>query len=278
MFVRLVSFLPSKLLSPSSIYQCLCPLEISDLLQYWRFFRSNRIHVLPLEQTIRHGTPVLVMKGTGRVADLIADLRCVYRGVNQVEPDDLNVANGPQLCDEDMDPAMLHRFVLVKRIAQEIQGGTVDGGDSQILELNDRWKKLFLDYLFKSQEELQKELDKGDHLCNIANALTYVMRNMGRLFIHDIKNVSRADGEMDGVTLMDAVAQCVYVEMRRKGHASTCLMLWRRLERTKKIGKSDKDVEESITVITKRMHEIHAMIERSFRKDELLLLIKVDSK
>ncbi len=229
----------------------------------------------PLEQTIRHHTPVLVMKGTGRVADLISDLRCVYRrGVNHVEPEDLYVANGPQLCDEDIDPLMLRRFVLVKRVAQDIQGGTVDGGHNQILQLNDRWKSLFLEYLFKGQKEL-KEQKEEEHLCQIANELTYVMRNMGRLFIHDIKNVSRADGEMEGVTLMDAVAQCVYVEMRRKGHASTCFMLWRQLEKT---GRLVEEVEDSKPVITKRMQEIHAIIERSFRKDELLLLIKVDSK
>jgi hypothetical protein len=237
------------------------------------------------EQTIRHSTPVLVMKGTGRVADLICDLSCVCRfNKSESELDGLHYfVSGPQRRDlEVMDPRILHRLVLAKRVVQDIQAGNVEDINSQTIELNRWWKDLFLEYLFKSQEELLKELQKGNQLCDVAKELKYVLENMGRLFTYDIKSVSRADGGgLEGgeeASLVDAVAKCVCVEMRRKGHGRMCLRLWWQLVKKKSEDTTDEADTGLQNAITRRINEISEMSERSFRKNELLLLIQVNSE
>ena len=237
----------------------------------------SNTHVSPLSQTIRHGTPVLVMKGTGRVADLISVLSCVCQD-NKSDPEGLHFVSAPQLRNQDIDPRMLGRFVVAKRIAQEIQGGTVGTG-SQTFQLSDRWKELFVHFLFKDREDMAKN---ENQLCDLAKELTYVMKNIGRLFIHNIKHAARADGGVPGggggATLIDAVAQCVYVEMRRKGRASTCLRLWRRYSDTKPKTSLKEEAEGTEYEIVQKIEKVREMIERSFRKNELLLFIQVISK
>ena len=245
-------------------------------------------------QAIRHGTPVLVMMGTGRVANLLADMTCILERETRAMREDglFMMQGGRMLLGDDLDMDTLSKYVLVHRVIKGLQSISDVGEGNQTAELAPMWKQLFRTYVFPTDKDLENE--KAQNLWRLVGELAYIAGARGWVYVYDIKSVAAwTPMQEDSSVLIDVVAQCMEQVLWRTGLARTCLRAWRKLssENEKKFGnvkerreqwKRDKgstkneEKEDKDDVILRRTVEMLREADRAFRLEELLLLVRWD--
>jgi hypothetical protein len=218
------------------------------------------------------------MRGTGRVANLLADLEFVVSSDGH-ENDRPFVSHGAgQLRELVLDTETLQKFVMMKRIVEELGIGSVASDSVKKGTRQDpgdpwsRWKQLFQLYEVMTVPELATK-DMG-FLQDLKGDLAYLAIMRGWMFVYDVDAAVRPDGRDEGMSVADAAAHCVHVLRRRMGPARVWIRMWRSLE------KVPKDAEERDLNDVQRIHRgvkfIRRHIEDLFRHDEVLLLVQWD--
>ena len=198
-------------------------------------------------QAIRHGTPVLVMMGTGRVANLLADMTCILERETRAMREDglFMMQGGRMLLGDDLDMDTLSKYVLVHRVIKGLQSISDVGEGNQTAELAPMWKQLFRTYVFPTDKDLENE--KAQNLWRLVGELAFIASARGWVYVYDIKSVAAwTPMQEDSSVLIDVVAQCMEQVLWRTGLARTCLRAWRKRRKLDKGLPESKDKDDVI--------------------------------
>ena len=201
-------------------------------------------------QAIRHGSPVLVMMGTGRVANLLADMTCILeRATRAMREDGLFMMQaGRKLFGDDLDMDTLSKYVLVHHVIKDLQSTSDVCEKNQSAELAPTWKKLFLTYVFTTDKDVENEKAQNLWRLPLVGELAYIHAGArGWVYVYDIKSVAAwTPIQEDSSVLIDVVAQCMEQVLWRTGLARTCLRAWRKRRKLDKGLPESKDKDDVI--------------------------------
>ena len=230
------------------------------------------------------------MKGTGRVANLLADLHSVVVSSDAEQHSRPYIVSGAaKLSDLVLDTVSLQKFVVIKHIVEEMGMRNLAESPGRVPASargpapNDedrwkRWKKLFRMYDVMTEADLTKA-EVVASLRELKEDLTYLAGMSGWIFVFDVDSIAVEDAGEERMTLTDAAAHCVHDLKRQTGPARVWLEMWRRMNRVPKTGGDGKGSEAAdANRLQQGVKFIRKKIEEFFRRDEVLLLVQWDRR